>query len=144
MLADLNLLVKGILDVHKAILLLLFHLEPVIIKLVHDPSLHLLRLKFQVFPDKLLLLKEPELFSLLELADVLSNLALGFRSELLPQRIYLPLVRFLNLVNLLDLASPEGLSDYLDFEFTGMLRLLLGTLGVCLALSCGHRVVGEA
>ena len=57
LLADLDLLVKGLLDVHKAILLLLLHLEPVIIKLIHDPSLHLLRFKLQVFPDKLLLLK---------------------------------------------------------------------------------------
>ena len=72
------------------------------------------------------------------------DLTLGFCGELLPQRIHLPLVRLLYLVNLLDLASPQGLSDYLDFEFSGMLRLLLGTLGVCLALSCGHRVVGEA
>ena len=74
----------------------------------------------------------------------MSDLTLGFRGELLPQRIHFPLVRLLNLVNLLDLASPKGLSDYLDFEFTGMLRLLLGTLGVCLTLTRGHRVVGKA
>ena len=56
LLADLDLLVKCLLNMHETILLLLLHLELVLIKLIHDPTLHLFCLKLQVLPDKFLLL----------------------------------------------------------------------------------------
>ena len=56
LLADLDLFVKCLFHMHETILLLLLHLELVLIKLIHDPTLHLFCLKLQVLPDKFLLL----------------------------------------------------------------------------------------
>ena len=90
--ADMNLFVKCLVYMHEAILLLMLHFYLIVLELIHDSTLHPLCLKLQVLLDELLLLEQPELLGLLQLADLLGYLAFSLSCKLLPEGLDLPLV----------------------------------------------------
>jgi len=143
--ADLDFLVKGVLDVDQAILLVLLHLELILVELVDNAALDLLTLELQVLLYELLLLQQSQLLGLLQLKNFLADFAFSLRCQLLPQRLHFELVRLVDLVDLLGLAAPECLSNDLELELAGVLGLIKRARGVLRSTLYGrHGVVGEA
>ena len=92
-----------------------FDLELFLFKLSHDLAFELLALKFDVFASEVFLLEQSEIFGLPELADLLSDFAIGLGCELLSESVDLPLVRFVDFFNLFCLAALQSLTDDLEF-----------------------------
>ena len=106
----------------------MFHLNLVLVKLSHDPSFHLFCFKLKVFSNELFLLQQFQLLGLLQLEDLLRNLAVSISVHLLSEGLHLPLVRLIDFINLLSLAPLEGLANNLELEFPCLYCLLVRSL----------------